>query len=198
MHRSHAFTLVEMLIVIGVLGVLAGVLFLVAAPSKESARQTSCMSNLKQIYAAWSMYSSDSDAESLYPELHGLTYFTPTSGPYALDGYLKDRRPWFCPSAPELWKVGMATTYIGTIIYAPGPNGATPKERERMIEKERLLGDKLAILRCTVHDELYYAPQERDIDIWAAKPFRIELRVSGAVWRGRANGPREFVFSKGR
>ena len=65
-HRRYiAFTLIEMLVVIGTIAVLAAVLFPVFASVRERARQTSCASNLRQIGLAMSVYSQDYD--DFYP-----------------------------------------------------------------------------------------------------------------------------------
>jgi prepilin-type N-terminal cleavage/methylation domain-containing protein len=48
-HRAaHAFTLIELLVVIAIIAILAAILFPVFAQARESARQTSCLSNTKQ------------------------------------------------------------------------------------------------------------------------------------------------------
>lgn len=67
--------------------------------------------------------------------------------------------------------------------------------RKIMIEKEKALGAKTAIVYCTIHDELIYAPGERDVAPAVATPFRIELRLDGSVWRGRRPGYREKPFT---
>src|SRR5689334_15963804 len=57
----HGFTLVEMLVVIGVTAILAAVLFPVFSKARESARRTSCLSNLHQLGLAFLQYTQDYD-----------------------------------------------------------------------------------------------------------------------------------------
>ncbi len=54
-----AFTLVEMLIVISIIGLLAAILFPVFAKVRESGRRASCLSNLKQLGLAFTQYTQD-------------------------------------------------------------------------------------------------------------------------------------------
>ncbi|WP_309721866.1 DUF1559 domain-containing protein [Armatimonas sp.] len=60
-HKSTGFTLIELLVVIAIIAILAAILFPVFAQARESARQTSCLSNLKQIAMADMMYLQDYD-----------------------------------------------------------------------------------------------------------------------------------------
>jgi prepilin-type N-terminal cleavage/methylation domain-containing protein/prepilin-type processing-associated H-X9-DG protein len=58
-HVSRAFTLVELLTVIAIIGVLLGILLPVLASAKQSGRATACLNNHRQLIVGWSQYNSD-------------------------------------------------------------------------------------------------------------------------------------------
>ncbi|MCW3098663.1 MAG: hypothetical protein JWL77_4281 [Chthonomonadaceae bacterium] len=106
------FTLIELLVVIAIIGILAAILFPVFAQAREKARQTACLSNLKQIGLAFALYVQDYDEQ--LPDRRDLKVALPggwkpwtswpTSDPrvgwaaIVLYPYTKNYAIWTCPS----------------------------------------------------------------------------------------------------
>ena len=74
MRGLKGFTLIELLVVIAIIAILAAILFPVFAKAREKARQTTCLSNMKQIGMACMMYASDWD------ETMPIRYYAGTGG----------------------------------------------------------------------------------------------------------------------
>src|SRR5258708_31004086 len=101
--RPSGFTLIELLVVIAIISVLAGILFPVFAKARSSARETSALSNLKQIGAALHMYTADYDEHlpDRWPIWNGYreVYWRVEDGdlPAHLKPYVKNSGVWYSP-----------------------------------------------------------------------------------------------------
>jgi prepilin-type N-terminal cleavage/methylation domain-containing protein/prepilin-type processing-associated H-X9-DG protein len=110
--QRRGFTLIELLVVIAIIAILAAILFPVFAQAREKARQTSCLSNLKQLGLGLMMYAQDYD--ETYP-MNLFMGFEP--GPcvhlsqVAITPYIKNIGIYKCPSDgnPFDFPVGMST-----------------------------------------------------------------------------------------
>src|ERR1051325_2948404 len=124
MRRLRGFTLIELLVVIAIIAILAAILFPVFAQARESARATSCLSNVKQIVTALYMYTQDDDEQyphadyslpagsgsPLNPQANG--FFATRVNHYKWESwilpYIKNVQIMQCPSRvkdPDAWAV---------------------------------------------------------------------------------------------
>jgi prepilin-type N-terminal cleavage/methylation domain-containing protein len=104
--KRKGMTLVELLIVIGIIAVLAGLLFPVFTSVRERARITYCINNLKQVGAALHMYAQDHDGfVPPYTNVIDSSYLLPNSNDpnlfeAAYSSYTKSKQIWYCPLDP--------------------------------------------------------------------------------------------------
>jgi prepilin-type N-terminal cleavage/methylation domain-containing protein/prepilin-type processing-associated H-X9-DG protein len=105
----RGFTLIELLVVIAIIAILAAILFPVFNRARESARATTCRSDLKQLATAVGMYREDHDGKvvpavqplptgnSAMPDgSEGVSYLWH----HALHPYIKNYAVFNCPSEP--------------------------------------------------------------------------------------------------
>ena len=111
---QRAFTLLELLAVIAITGILAGLLLPVVSKAKEAGRGTACLSNLHQIGLALQLYVDDH--QNRLPLMHDRPRPSATNSPPTTNGlatlhpppevvltnYVGAERIWRCPSDREL------------------------------------------------------------------------------------------------
>ena len=135
---KRGFTLIELLVVIAIIAILAAILFPAFAKARESARRSSCASNLKQMGIATMQYSQEYD-EQLYAHRYvganpqaaanGGTFPNGAGGisddainrvswSQILQPYLKSYDVFRCPSNPSAWVGGSPNK-----LNAPGALG---------------------------------------------------------------------------
>ncbi len=104
--RRGGFTLIELLVVIAIIAILAAILFPVFARAREKARQTSCLSNVKQITLGHMMYAQDYDGLFTWAGSNYSYWHPSIRWPSRIMPYVKNKQIFLCPSAPHYFVSG--------------------------------------------------------------------------------------------
>lgn len=106
------FTLIELLVVIAIIAILAAILFPVFAKAREKARQTSCLSNNKQLGLGFMQYQQDYDEQFPTSNVNGQHILGQGWGGQIYP-YIKSTGVYHCPddATPS------DTTSAGIISY---------------------------------------------------------------------------------
>ncbi len=110
----RGFTLIELLVVIAIIAILAAILFPVFAKAREKARQSTCLSNVKQITLSILQYAQD------YDERFPFAYSTPPNSAdrkgliQIIHPYIQNSQVHDCPSADMTSNVN---SYLGNRSY---------------------------------------------------------------------------------
>jgi prepilin-type processing-associated H-X9-DG protein len=122
-NRLLGFTLIELLVIVAIIGVLVALIFPVFARARESARASTCLSNMKQIGSAFDLYIQDYDniyPMSRFPDVeHMLGGCTSNGVPpdddlegtsinwkRVLSVYISSKELFECPSNGHEWDIG--------------------------------------------------------------------------------------------
>jgi prepilin-type N-terminal cleavage/methylation domain-containing protein/prepilin-type processing-associated H-X9-DG protein len=119
MNRRRGFTLIELLVVIAIIAILAAILFPVFAQAREKARQTTCLSNCKQVSLGLMMYMQDQDGAGPIGYYNSANYC----------GNNPDMRCWWEAALPYIKNDGVfgcpsASSTIRGIMIAPRTSGS--------------------------------------------------------------------------
>jgi len=185
--RRRGFTLVELLVVLGIIALLAGILWVVFAPAREKARQSVCISNLHQIGVALSLYRSDYDGQEAMqgvPMTASQLGLPVGSGVYVFDtAYVKDRRILFCPDfwldpnvSPQLRKQALSSYWWPFISQ----NESQIPEVHRFSTAVAKKGNRVITTFCDEHNDFKTEIELAREPYWATKR-EIVLRLNNQV-----------------
>jgi prepilin-type N-terminal cleavage/methylation domain-containing protein len=101
--RARAFTLVELLVVIGIIAVLISVLLPVLGRARESSQRIACMSNMHQLTLGWLMYAHDNKGKLVSSETGDNAWSGDGNREVdirkgALFKYVKNIKLYWCPT----------------------------------------------------------------------------------------------------
>jgi prepilin-type N-terminal cleavage/methylation domain-containing protein len=124
MRNRRAFTLVELLVVIGIIAVLIGILLPALSKANRQAKVTACLSNQKQLVMALIMYCNDN--KGTFPGGSGMSKYRDANGtvqaPFFFDrlaNYDSDAfNPYACNSDEESGPTFLAK-YVGKSAKIP-------------------------------------------------------------------------------
>jgi prepilin-type N-terminal cleavage/methylation domain-containing protein/prepilin-type processing-associated H-X9-DG protein len=214
MQKKKGFTLIELLVVIAIIAILAAILFPVFAQAREKARQTSCLSNLKQIGLAELQYVQDYDERfsgSYQNGPNGRVYY-----PELVYPYTKNAQIFFCPDSteadrfnddasnrqctnPNTWSPIPGNTYGANTCnnYGYGPtdypynsldwgNNNFGNQINDQASNKMSVVDQPAQTLLLMDGRGNNGPQQGFINIWESNPTDIAGTFYGNTWVGQS------------
>ena len=117
--RARGFTLIETLVVIGILALLTGLIMPAVNMVKKESYNTNCLSNLRQNFTVWQSYQTVN--KGVLPMCEFLPVVTPQGIEGGLPNLLSkfqpaDSRTWLCPADDDTESTDTGTSYT----YLPG------------------------------------------------------------------------------
>lgn len=127
------FTLVELLVVIGIIAILLAILLPTIARAQEASRRVNCLSNLRQVYTFFALYAQNNRDEvplgyrTADKQFNSMVWSATTKeyvifGLLYRAGYMKTPRVFYCPT--ENNPQSMYNSPVNP--WPPGIDGGTP------------------------------------------------------------------------
>jgi hypothetical protein len=173
---------------------VSGLAFVASEPMREKSRETTCAGNLHQIYEGLALYAADNPGPEQYPGLGQIKMV-----PHVTDilPYVKSKNIFFCPNTPpqKNKKIQYWSTYELNFILVRSESGPQVQNFLNSFKTDlSLLGPKMPLAICNMHDETYYGPREQDVDPDLAQPFQLHLQLDGNVVAQRYAAKRHRSF----
>ena len=172
--QKKAFTLLEVLTVIAILAVLASLLFPVFVAARSKARQTQCVSQMRQVVTALNIYRQDYDGVDAGNTFQELGLPDPQINVLGIERYVP-KNTFYCPNRyisdePKDWKG--AYSYYDYQTFKLFINFAVKYNAD----------PSWPVICCPFHDYYYWSNKKNDTRrrLYDARKF-MGMSLSGSI-----------------